>query len=75
MEIATSSAEDSSQMRSIALVTMVFLPGTFFAVSLTPFPCLPLPDRHDHIVSDRVKFAEHLLNVILQLDGWVQQWK
>jgi hypothetical protein len=74
MEIATSSAEDSSQMRSIALVTMVFLPGTFFAVSLAPFPCLP-SDHHDHIVSDRVKFAEHLLNVILQLDTWVQQWK
>ncbi|GAB1315707.1 Magnesium transport protein CorA, transmembrane region [Madurella fahalii] len=31
MEIATASGEDSSQMRSIALVTMVFLPGTFFA--------------------------------------------
>ncbi|KAH6847084.1 hypothetical protein B0I37DRAFT_137773 [Chaetomium sp. MPI-CAGE-AT-0009] len=31
MEIATASGEDSRQMRSIALVTMVFLPGTFFA--------------------------------------------
>ncbi|KAL2147661.1 hypothetical protein VTI28DRAFT_8115 [Corynascus sepedonium] len=31
MEIATASGEDSSQMRYIALVTMVFLPGTFFA--------------------------------------------
>ncbi|KAK5656070.1 hypothetical protein OQA88_5209 [Cercophora sp. LCS_1] len=31
MEIATATGEDSSQMRSIAVVTMVFLPGTFFA--------------------------------------------
>lgn len=39
MEIATAAAADSSQMRSIALVTMVFLPGTFFAVS--PLPLVP----------------------------------
>ncbi|KAK3296415.1 uncharacterized protein B0H64DRAFT_169712 [Chaetomium fimeti] len=31
MEIATATGEDSRQMRSIALVTMIFLPGTFFA--------------------------------------------
>ena len=41
MEIATASGEDSSQMRSIALVTMVFLPGTFFAVSIPPLHHLP----------------------------------
>lgn len=34
MQIASATAADSNQMRSIALVTMVFLPGTFFAVSL-----------------------------------------
>ncbi|KAK3378009.1 hypothetical protein B0H63DRAFT_525268 [Podospora didyma] len=31
VEIATATGQDSSQMRSIALVTMIFLPGTFFA--------------------------------------------
>ncbi|KUJ07848.1 uncharacterized protein LY89DRAFT_691534 [Mollisia scopiformis] len=31
VDIATAAGQDSSQMRSIALVTMVFLPGTFFA--------------------------------------------
>ena len=34
VDIATAARSDSSQMRSIALVTMVFLPGTFFAVRL-----------------------------------------
>ncbi|KAL0931255.1 uncharacterized protein CTRU02_213990 [Colletotrichum truncatum] len=33
VDIATATGQDSRQMRSIALVTMVFLPGTFFAVS------------------------------------------
>ncbi|KAK1531890.1 hypothetical protein CPAR01_11539 [Colletotrichum paranaense] len=33
VDIATATGRDSRQMRSIALVTMVFLPGTFFAVS------------------------------------------
>jgi len=41
MEIATASGEDSSQMRSIALVTMVFLPGTFFAVGPSLQPLRP----------------------------------
>ncbi|KAK0746654.1 hypothetical protein B0T18DRAFT_412099 [Schizothecium vesticola] len=31
LALATATSQDSSQMRSIALVTMVFLPGTFFA--------------------------------------------
>ncbi|KAJ0124309.1 hypothetical protein J7T55_005647 [Diaporthe amygdali] len=31
MDIARAAGRDSSQMRSISLVTMVFLPGTFFA--------------------------------------------
>ncbi|EPE33279.1 hypothetical protein GLAREA_06291 [Glarea lozoyensis ATCC 20868] len=31
VEIAYSTSKDSSHMRSIALVTMIFLPGTFFA--------------------------------------------
>ncbi|KXH44069.1 hypothetical protein CSIM01_04373 [Colletotrichum simmondsii] len=31
MDIATATGRDSRQMRSIAMVTMVFLPGTFFA--------------------------------------------
>jgi hypothetical protein len=43
VDIATSTKRDSSQMRSIALVTMVFLPGTFFAVSL---PAHPYSFRH-----------------------------
>lgn len=33
MEIAKATSRDSKHMRSISLVTMVFLPGTFFAVS------------------------------------------
>jgi hypothetical protein len=32
VDIATAAGRDSNQMRSISLVTMVFLPGTFFAV-------------------------------------------
>jgi len=32
VEIATATGRDSRHMRSIALVTMIFLPGTFFAV-------------------------------------------
>lgn len=31
VDIATAAGRDSSQMRSISLVTMIFLPGTFFA--------------------------------------------
>ncbi|KAK1471150.1 hypothetical protein CTAM01_16648 [Colletotrichum tamarilloi] len=31
VDIATATGRDSRQMRSIALVTMIFLPGTFFA--------------------------------------------
>ncbi|KAK4153467.1 hypothetical protein C8A00DRAFT_33833, partial [Chaetomidium leptoderma] len=31
VDIATAAGRHSSQMRSIALVTMIFLPGTFFA--------------------------------------------
>lgn len=34
VEIALATSRDSRHMRSIALVTMVFLPGTFFAVSV-----------------------------------------
>ena len=34
VEIALSTAKESQHMRSIAIVTMIFLPGTFFAVSL-----------------------------------------
>lgn len=33
VEIALATGRDSKHMRSIAIVTMVFLPGTFFAVS------------------------------------------
>jgi hypothetical protein len=33
VEIALATGQDSRHMRSIALVTMLFLPGTFFAVS------------------------------------------
>lgn len=36
MEIAKATSRDSKHMRSIALVTMIFLPGTFFAVGSTP---------------------------------------
>jgi len=34
--------KDSSIMKSIALLTMVFLPATFLAVSLVPINSLPL---------------------------------
>ena len=34
VQIALEMRRDSRHMRSIALVTMVFLPGTFFAVCL-----------------------------------------
>ena len=34
-EIAESGKEDSTQMRSIALLTMLFLPGTFIAILFT----------------------------------------
>ncbi|KAJ9130657.1 hypothetical protein NKR19_g9805 [Coniochaeta hoffmannii] len=58
MEIATSSAEDSSQMRSIALVTMVFLPGTFFAsiFSMTFFNWTPdsTDGNHAPIISEKI---------------------
>lgn len=37
VEIALATGKDSKHMRSIALVTMVFLPGTFFAVSWLSF--------------------------------------
>ncbi|KAK0726793.1 hypothetical protein B0T26DRAFT_764059 [Lasiosphaeria miniovina] len=33
VEIASAAGRDSSQMRSISLVTMIFLPGTFLAMS------------------------------------------
>ncbi|KZL72851.1 protein kinase, partial [Colletotrichum tofieldiae] len=43
VDIATATGRDSRQMRSIALVTMVFLPGTFFATlfSMTFFNWSP----------------------------------
>jgi hypothetical protein len=34
--IAMDAKKDSSMMKSIALLTMVFLPATFLAVSLVP---------------------------------------
>jgi uncharacterized membrane protein len=37
MEIATATNKDSSQMLSIAVATMIFLLGTFFAVSILSF--------------------------------------
>ncbi|RYP06561.1 hypothetical protein DL765_009439 [Monosporascus sp. GIB2] len=36
VDIAMAAGRDSSQMRSISLVTMIFLPGTFFAPYITP---------------------------------------
>lgn len=36
--IAEATQEDSRRMRSISTLTMVFLPGTFVAVSLRPQP-------------------------------------
>ncbi|KAK4110316.1 hypothetical protein N656DRAFT_770350 [Canariomyces notabilis] len=64
MEIATATGEDSSQMRSIALVTMVFLPGTFFAsntqppcqsmFSMTFFDWNPDPDSNHPVVSGNI---------------------
>ena len=40
--IAVASKRDSSAMKGIALLTMVFLPGTFAAVSLKSYPLLSL---------------------------------
>ncbi|KAF3769606.1 hypothetical protein M406DRAFT_354069 [Cryphonectria parasitica EP155] len=43
VDIALAAGNDSNQMRSISLVTMVFLPGTFFATffSMTFFDWSP----------------------------------
>ena len=38
MGIARATSRDSRHMRSIAVVTMIFLPGTFSAVSATDLP-------------------------------------
>ncbi|GAB1316369.1 hypothetical protein MFIFM68171_06579 [Madurella fahalii] len=56
MEIATASGEDSSHMRSIALVTMVFLPGTFFAsmFSMSFFNWTPDSGGDSPIVSGKI---------------------
>lgn len=43
MDIALATSRDSRHMRSISLVTMVFLPGTFFAVC-KPRGQDPLPE-------------------------------
>jgi hypothetical protein len=40
--IAMDAQKDSSIMKSIALLTMVFLPATFLAVSLVPIKSLSL---------------------------------
>ncbi|KXH68994.1 hypothetical protein CSAL01_06611 [Colletotrichum salicis] len=47
VDIATATGRDSRQMRSIALVTMIFLPGTFFATlfSMTFFDWSPNEDK------------------------------
>jgi hypothetical protein len=45
-KLAAAAAKDSRSMNSIAALTMLFLPGIFFAVrppSLTPFPLTPQP--------------------------------
>ncbi|KAI4864465.1 hypothetical protein F4820DRAFT_334923 [Hypoxylon rubiginosum] len=39
MEISRATQKDGSQMRFVALLTMIFLPGTFVAVSLQVSPC------------------------------------
>lgn len=39
-EIAAAAHRDSSAMRSIAMMTMIFLPATFFA-ALFSMPCIP----------------------------------
>ncbi|CCF38764.1 hypothetical protein CH063_09773, partial [Colletotrichum higginsianum] len=46
VDIATATGRDSRQMRSIALLTMIFLPGTFFATlfSMTFFNWSPDDD-------------------------------
>ncbi|KAJ9144602.1 hypothetical protein NKR23_g5865 [Pleurostoma richardsiae] len=49
VDIASAAGKDSSQMRSIALVTMVFLPGTFFATlfSMSFFNWFPSAKDND----------------------------
>jgi hypothetical protein len=49
--IARLTQRDGRQMRSIAIVTMIFLPGTFIAVSCVtpaPFFLVPLPHPRAH---------------------------
>ena len=53
-QIAAASRRDSSAMKGIALLTMVFLPGTYAAVSLlmpipgkVPFICLAALTRRE----------------------------
>ncbi|KAK1624440.1 hypothetical protein BDP81DRAFT_109316 [Colletotrichum phormii] len=55
VDIATATGRDSRQMRSIALVTMVFLPGTFFATlfSMTFFNWSP-GDNETSVVSSYI---------------------
>ncbi|KAK1714480.1 uncharacterized protein CLUP02_15786 [Colletotrichum lupini] len=55
VDIATATSQDSKQMRSIALLTMVFLPGTFFAslFSMTFFNWSP-EDGKTSIVSSYI---------------------
>ena len=48
MEIARATSRDSRHMRSIAVVTMVFLPGTFSAVSVTNLPLVGILRSRDH---------------------------
>jgi len=42
-KIAVSSARDSSAMKTLALITTLFLPGTYVAVCRTPFNSISVP--------------------------------
>lgn len=47
MLLALAASKDSRHMRTIALVTMVFLPGTFFAVSYSAYIVLSFEETNE----------------------------
>ena len=48
MGIARATSRDSRHMRSIAVVTMIFLPGTFSAISAANLPLVGILRSRDH---------------------------
>ena len=57
IQIAKETKRDSSSMAAIAAMTMLFLPGTFTAVSLPSRARSPSQDYHAHLLSAQAFFA------------------